>query len=180
MSLPSNLHTPSELGASRRLGLQEDRLSILFTDIVRSTERLVELGNAQWYDLLLRHHQAVRLEVCRHRGHLQNSTGDGFVATFTTAIRGIECARAIRDSTLALGIEIRAGLHVGECSNVAGVLAGLAVHTAARIVAMAAANEILISRTVRDLVAIPDVALVRRGAYALRGIPGRWELFAIA
>jgi len=154
--------------------------TVLFTDIVGSTERAVALGDRAWRDLLDRHHAVVRQELARHRGQEIDTTGDGFLAAFDGPARAIRCAQGIRDAVRGLGIEIRAGLHTGECERVDGKLAGIAVHTAARVMAAAGPGEVLVSSTVRDLVAGSGLAFRERGVHALKGIPGEWCLFAVA
>jgi class 3 adenylate cyclase len=154
--------------------------TVLITDIVGSTERAAALGDERWRALLDTHDSAVRGELRRFRGNEVNTTGDGFVASFDGAGRAIRAAQAIRDETRRLGIEVRCGVHTGECEVRAGDLAGLAVHIAARVGALAAPGEVLTSRTVKDLVAGSGIEFHDRGEHQLKGVPGRWQLFAVA
>jgi class 3 adenylate cyclase len=154
--------------------------TVLFTDIVGSTERAVALGDRAWRDLLDLHHTAVRRQIERYRGQEVDTTGDGFLATFDGPARAIRCAQGIRDAVRGLGLEIRAGLHTGECERVDGEVAGIAVHTGARVMAQAGPGEIVVSSTVKDLVAGSGLAFRERGTHTLKGIPGEWRLFAVA
>jgi len=165
-----------------RRGPEPDRLlaTVLFTDIVGSTERVAKLGDGPWRELLEEHHRLVRAELERFRGREIDTAGDGFLATFDGPARAIRCARAIRDSVRSLGIEIRAGLHTGECELVAGKVAGIAVHTAARVNGLAQPSEVLVSSTVKDLVAGSGIEFVDRGEHDLKGVPGTWRLYAAA
>jgi class 3 adenylate cyclase len=167
-------------GARRAAADAPDRVlaTVLFTDIVRSTERAVALGDRAWTALLARHHDVVRAALARFRGREENTTGDGFVATFDGPARAVRCALAIRDDLAPLGIEVRAGVHTGECERSRDELAGVAVHIGARVMAAAEAGEVLASRVVRDLVAGSGLAFASRGSQSLRGIPGEWELYA--
>ena len=153
--------------------------TILFTDIVGSTARAAELGDSAWRDLLARHHMLVRGELARFRGEEFDTTGDGFFAAFDGPGRAIECARAIRESVRSLGLEIRAGLHTGECERLDGKLGGIAVPTGARIAALAEPGEVLVSSTVRDLVAGSGIEFADRGMHELKGVPGEWRLYAV-
>jgi class 3 adenylate cyclase len=152
----------------------------LFTDIVGSTERAVSMGDRRWRELLDVHDAAVRRELERFRGHEVKTTGDGFLASFDGPARAIRCARAITDEAGTLGIEVRAGLHTGECEVRGDDLAGVAVHIAARVAGLARAGEVLCSRTVTDLVAGSGIAFVDRGVHSLKGVPGRWHTYAVA
>jgi class 3 adenylate cyclase len=154
--------------------------TILFTDIVGSTARAAELGDTAWRELLARHNALVRGELARFRGEEHDTAGDGFFATFDGPGRAIECARAIRDSLRSLGLEVRLGLHTGECERVDGKLGGIAVPTGARIAAVAEPGEVLVSSTVRDLVAGSGIGFVDRGTHELKGVPGEWRLFAVS
>jgi pimeloyl-ACP methyl ester carboxylesterase len=160
---------------------EHDRVlaTILFTDIVESTALAARLGDRRWRELVERHHALVRRQLERFRGHEIDTTGDGFVASFDGPARGIRCAYAIAESVTALGISIRAALHTGECEVVDGKLAGIAVHIASRIAGQTAPGEVLVSNTVKDLVVGSSVAFAERGAHELRGVPGRWSLFAV-
>jgi class 3 adenylate cyclase len=153
--------------------------TVLFTDIVGSTERAAELGDSGWSKLLDRHHALVRADLARFRGEELDTSGDGFFAAFDGPGRAIACALAIRESVESLGLEIRAGLHTGECERVDGKLGGIAVPTGARIAALAGAGEVLVSQTVRDLVAGSELAFGARGVHELKGVPGEWRLYAV-
>ena len=154
--------------------------TVLFTDIVGSTERAVELGDDRWLKLLERHHAIVRRELVRHRGREVDTAGDGFLATFDGPGRGIRCASAIAEAVRPLGIEIRAGLHTGECEVMNGGVGGIAVHTGARVSSEAGPSEVLVSNTVKDLVAGSGIQFEDRGTHELKGVPGEWRLFAVA
>jgi class 3 adenylate cyclase/alpha-beta hydrolase superfamily lysophospholipase len=153
--------------------------TILFTDIVGSTERAVELGDRAWRALLERHHAAIRLELSRFRGRELDTAGDGFFASFDGPARAIGCAKAIAADVSELGITVRAGLHTGECEVMEGKVAGVAVHIGARIAALARPGEVLVSQTVRDLVAGSGIEFVDRGPTRLKGLPEDWRLFAV-
>jgi class 3 adenylate cyclase len=153
--------------------------TVLFTDIVDSTARAARLGDAAWRELLERHHTLVRGELVRFRGEELDTAGDGFFAAFDGPGRAIECARAIRDSLRPLDLEIRAGLHTGECERVDGKLGGIAIPTGARIASLAEPGEVLVSSTVRDLVAGSGIEFEDRGTQELKGVPGEWRLFAV-
>jgi class 3 adenylate cyclase len=153
--------------------------TVLFTDIVGSTAKVAELGDSGWRQLLDRHHAVVRGELARFRGEELDTAGDGFFAAFDGPGRAIECALAIRESLGTLGLEIRAGLHTGECERVDGKLGGIAVPTGARIAALAAPGEVLVSHTVKDLVAGSEIAFGERGEHELKGVPGEWRLYAV-
>jgi pimeloyl-ACP methyl ester carboxylesterase len=152
--------------------------TVLFTDIVGSTERLTQVGDRRWREMLDEHHRLVRRELERYRGREIDTAGDGFLSTFDGPARAIRCARAISDSVRPLGLEVRAGLHTGECELVGNRIAGIAVHTGARIVALARPGEILVSSTVKDLVAGSGIEFVEHGEHELKGVPGRWQLYA--
>src|SRR5262249_24365693 len=164
-----------------RAKTDSDRImaTLLFTDIVASTERAAELGDRKWHDLLDRHHTAVREQLERFRGNEVDTAGDGFLATFDGPARAIRCALAIRDAVRSLGIEIRSGLHTGECELVDTKVAGLAVHIGARILASARAGEVLVSSTVKDLVMGSGLSFQDRGVHPLKGVPGEWRLFGV-
>ena len=153
--------------------------TIMFTDIVGSTERAVALGDSAWSDLLARHHTLVRGELVRFRGEELDTAGDGFFAAFDGPGRAIECASAIRDAVRSIGLEVRAGLHTGECERVDGKLGGIAVPTGARIASLAEPGEVLVSSTVKDLVAGSGIAFEDRGSHELKGVPGEWRLYAV-
>ena len=153
--------------------------TVMFTDIVNSTETAGRLGDGRWRTLLADHDEIVRRELDRHRGREVKHTGDGFLASFDGPARGIRCAAAITDAVRRAGIEIRAGLHTGECEVRGDDLAGMAVHIGARVAAKAGPSEVLVSGTVRDLVVGSGLALEDRGTHALKGVDGEWRIFAL-
>jgi pimeloyl-ACP methyl ester carboxylesterase len=153
--------------------------TVLFTDIVGSTELAAELGDRRWRELLEEHHREVRAQLDRFRGNEVRIAGDGFLATFDGPARAIRCALAIRDALGPLGVEIRAGLHTGELELAETGVEGIAVHIGARIADLAGPGEVLVSRTVRDLVVGSEIVLAARGARALKGVPGEWEILAV-
>jgi len=161
---------------------EDDRVlaTILFTDIVDSTSQLAELGDARWRALLEAHHTVVRRQLQRHRGVEVDTAGDGFFASFDGPARAIRCACAITRVVDDLGVHVRAGLHTGECQLVDGKIGGIAVHIGARVAAHAAAREVLVSGTVRDLVTGSGIEFSDRGVHSLKGIPGEWPLYAVA
>jgi pimeloyl-ACP methyl ester carboxylesterase len=163
-----------------RRGPDTDRLlaTVLFTDIVGSTERAAALGDRAWRDLLERHHAEVRQELARFRGREVSTAGDGFFAVFDGPARAIRCAAAVQEATARLGLSVRAGLHTGECELAGESVAGIAVHIGARVAERAAAGEVLVSGTVKDLVAGSNIRFADRGTHVLRGVPGEWRLFA--
>jgi len=153
----------------------------LFTDIVGSTAKAAELGDARWRELLEQHHARIRRELARYRGVELDTAGDGFFARFDGPARAIRCASAITDSVREIGIEVRVGLHTGECELVDNKVAGLAVSIGARVAAQAQPGEVLVSQTVKDLVAGSGLlAFEDRGAAELKGVPGEWRLYAVA
>jgi class 3 adenylate cyclase len=160
---------------------QTDRtlVTVLFTDIVGSTERAREAGDRRWGELLDAHDRLARELVDRFGGRLIKSTGDGVLAAFDRPGRAIRCATALRDRLRGIGVEIRAGLHTGEVQFRGDDVGGIAVHIAARVMATADAGEVLVSRTVHDLVTGSDYVLEDRGAHSLRGMAGEWQLFAV-
>jgi len=153
--------------------------TLLLTDIVGSTERAVTMGDQRWHDLLDAHDAAVRAELEHFRGREVKATGDGFLACFDGPARAIRCARAIVQRARVLGIDVRAGLHTGECETRGDDLAGVAVHIAARVAALAQPGEVLCSRTVTDLVAGSGIRFVDRGVRSLKGVPGHWQTLAV-
>jgi pimeloyl-ACP methyl ester carboxylesterase len=161
---------------------EDDRVlaTVLFTDIVDATGRAEAMGDRAWKDLLERHHEVVRHELARFRGHEVDTAGDGFFASFEGPARGVRCAMAIRDALSELGIRIRAGLHTCECEQIAGKIGGISVHTGARIMGQAEAGQVVVSRTVRDLVAGTGLEFEPLGARSLKGVSGEWELFLAA
>ena len=160
----------------------DDRVlaTVLFTDIVDSTRRAAEIGDRDWHALLDAHDAVVRAQLARFRGREVNTSGDGFLAMFDGPQRAIRCAMAIRDAVQALGIEVRAGLHTGECEVRGDDIGGIAVHIGARVSALAGPNDVLVSSTLRDLVIGSGLEFEDRGAHQLKGVPGEWHLFAVA
>ncbi len=152
--------------------------TLLFTDIVDSTAHMAQLGDAGWRELLETHHALVRRELARARGQEVDTAGDGFFAAFDGPARAVRCAKSIVDSVHDLGIALRSGLHTGECEIVDGKVSGIAVHTGARVAAHAAPGEVLVSGTVKDLVAGSGLEFEDRGVHELKGIPGEWRLYA--
>lgn len=165
-----------------RHGPAGDRIlaTILFTDVVGSTEKAVEVGDRRWAELIQRHHALVRDELRRYRGRELDVAGDGFFAAFDGPARAVRCATAIRDGLARIGLAVRAGVHTGECEQVDGKLAGVAVVIGARISAAARTGEILVSATVRDLVAGSGLEFEPRGEKELKGIPGSWQIYAVS
>jgi class 3 adenylate cyclase len=159
----------------------DDRVlaTVLFTDIVDSTRRAAEMGDRDWHALLDAHDAVVRSQLSRFRGREVNTSGDGFLAMFDGPQRAIRCAMAIRDAAQALGIEVRAGLHTGECEVRGDDIGGIAVHIGARVSALAGPNDVLVSSTLRDLVIGSGLEFEDRGAHELKGVPGEWHLFAV-
>jgi class 3 adenylate cyclase/pimeloyl-ACP methyl ester carboxylesterase len=151
--------------------------TVVFTDIVGATDLAERLGDRDWRDLLGRHHALVRQELERFRGREVDTAGDGFFATFDGPARGVRCALAIRDVVRTLGIEIRAGVHIGECELMGQKVGGIAVHIAARIMAQSKPGEVLVSRTVKDLVAGSGLVFEEAGRHTLRGVAEEWELY---
>jgi class 3 adenylate cyclase len=154
--------------------------TVLFTDLVGSTERAAELGDQAWRDLLSRHHEIVRRELARFRGVEVDTAGDGFFASFDGPARAIHAAHAIVDRVRDLGLEIRAGVHTGECELHDGKIAGIAVSMGARVAASAGPSEVLVSSTVKDLVAGSGIEFEDRGTRELKGVPGEWRLYAVS
>ena len=161
---------------------EPDRMlaTVLFTDIVGSTERASSLGDHKWRDVLEQHHASVRRELARFRGQEITTTGDGFLATFDGPARAVRCAVAIRDRLRESGLEVRAGVHTGECERMGDNIGGVAVHIGSRVAGLAGAGEVLASSTVKDLVSGSGIVFEDRGAHALKGIPGEWRLFRVA
>jgi class 3 adenylate cyclase len=153
--------------------------TVLYTDIVSSTEQLNRMGDRRWKELLVTHDEVVRAEVERFRGRLVRSTGDGVLATFDGPGRAIRCACALRDAVRPLGLDIRAGLHSGEIELSGDDVAGMAVHIGARVAALAGAGEVLVSRTVTDLVAGSGIEFEDCGEHELKGVPGTWHLYSV-
>ncbi len=154
--------------------------TVLFTDIVGSTELVADLGDRRWHDVLEQHNALVRRELDRFRGRELSTAGDGFLATFDGPARAVACAVSIRDAAKALGLQIRFGLHTGELELAGSDIRGIAVHTGARVAAKAGPGEVLASSTVRDLVAGSGLEFEDRGSHELKGVPGEWHLYAVA
>jgi class 3 adenylate cyclase len=198
VELPGNFHIPSaaesiplvdeierflrrawEAGAATDDETDRVLATVLFTDIVGASERAATLGDRGWRELLEQHHELVRRQLVRFRGREVDTSGDGFFASFDGPARAIRCACAISESVRELGLDVRAGLHTGECEVVDGKVAGIAVHTGARVASQAQPGEVLVSSTVKDLVAGSGIEFRERGVAALKGIPGEWQLFAV-
>ena len=192
VELPGADHAPFTGGADEIVDEIEDFLtgrrsaggervlaSVLFTDIVGSTGRAAALGDTAWHAYLDAHDAIVRTELVRYGGREVNTTGDGFLAAFESPTQAVRCAHAIVLASAAHDIAIRAGVHTGECERRGDDLAGLTVHIAARVAALAAGGEVLVSRTVRDLVTGSDLRFVDRGEHTLKGVPESWQLFAL-
>jgi class 3 adenylate cyclase len=171
-----------EFLTGRRTAREPERVlqTVLFVDIVGSTRRAGELGDRRWRDLLAAYDGAVERQLARHQGRLVKRLGDGSLAAFDGPALAIRCACAIRDEGRALGLDLRAGLHTGECEVRDSDLTGLAVHIGARVSDGAGAGEVLVSGTVKELVAGSDIAFEERGERELRGVPGTWRLFAVS
>lgn len=194
VELPGNAHSPYAGGGTEiadeiqefLTGIREPKepdrvlLTVLFTDIVNSTQRARELGDRRWRELLNRHNAAVRDALTRFRGREINTTGDGFVAVFDGPARAIRCARAIVAAVHNLGLEIRAGLHTGEVEIVNGDIRGIAVHIGARVATLAKPGEVVVSGTVKDLIAGSGMALAHRGTHGFKGLPGNWQVYAVS
>jgi class 3 adenylate cyclase len=172
----------ADVVAGTHAEIEPDRVlaTVLFSDIVGSSEKAAALGDRAWRELLLRHHELVRRQLVRFRGQEVDTAGDGFLASFDGPARAIRCGCAIAETMPELGLEVRVGLHTGECELVDGKVAGIAVHTGARVAANAQPGEVLVSSTVRDLVAGSGLTFEDRGSHELKGIPGEWRLYAAA
>ena len=172
----------AEFLTGQRADVADDRVlaTVLFTDIVDSTRRAADMGDRDWHALLDAHDAVVRVQLNRFRGREVNTSGDGFLAMFDGPQRAIRCAMAIRDAVAALGIEVRAGLHTGECEVRGDDISGIGVHIGARVSALAGPNDVLVSSTLRDLVIGSGLEFDDRGAHQLKGVPGEWHLFAVA
>jgi uncharacterized protein (TIGR00369 family) len=152
--------------------------TVLFTDIVGSTQRAAELGDERWRQLLAEHHAIVREQIRRFRGREVDTAGDGFLIAFDGAARAVQCATAVREHLRRIGLDVRAGVHAGECEESGGQLVGIAVHIGSRVLGIAQPGEVLVSSTVRDLVAGSGIEFDDRGEHTLKGIAGRWHLYA--
>jgi class 3 adenylate cyclase len=172
----------AEFLTGKQADVADDRVlaTVLFTDIVDSTRRAAEIGDRDWHALLDAHDAVVRSQLARFRGSEVNTAGDGFLAMFDGPQRAIRCAMAIRDAVQALGIEVRSGLHTGECEVRGDDIGGIGVHIGARVSALARPNDVLVSSTLRDLVIGSGLEFEERGAHELKGVPGEWRLFAVA
>lgn len=167
-------------GTRAARGAERVLSTVLFTDIVDSTAHAAELGDRAWRDLLDRHDDLVQRQIERHQGRAVKSTGDGFLATFDGPARAIRCASAVASAVRQLGIDVRAGLHSGECELRNGDVGGMAVHIGARVAARAGSGEVLVSGTVKDLVVGSGIEFEDRGSTELKGVPGEWRLFAVS
>jgi class 3 adenylate cyclase len=161
--------------------VEADRVlaTVLFTDIVGSTTKAVELGDRRWRELLEQHHSVIRRQLARYQGRELDTAGDGFFASFDGPARAIRCACAIGDAVRDLGLDVRAGLHTGECEVIDGKVGGIAVHVGARVAAKAEPGEVLVSSTVHDIVAGSGISFRERGGFELKGVPGDWRLYAV-
>ena len=151
----------------------------MFTDIVGSTGIQASVGDQEWKKLVVQHHEVVREELGRHRGVEVDTAGDGFFATFDGPARAVRCALAIVDAVRPLGLEIRAGVHTGECELIDGKVGGIAVSIGARVVSSSAPSEVLVSSTAKDLVAGSGLVFEDAGEHELKGVPGRWHLYRV-
>ena len=178
----SSFQEIAEFLTGHRAEVADDRVlaTVLFTDIVDSTRRAAQIGDRDWHALLDAHDAIVRVQLNRFRGREVSTSGDSFFAMFDGPQRGIRCAMAIRDAVHALGIEVRAGLHTGECEVRGDDIGGIGVHIGARVSSLAGPNEVLVSSTLRDLVIGSGLEFEERGAHELKGVPGEWRLFAVA
>jgi DNA-binding NarL/FixJ family response regulator len=170
-----------QVSASPPRGQRDDRIlaTVMFSDIVASTERAAEIGDRQWRDLLDRHDELVRVELGAHGGREIKTTGDGFLALFDAPARAIRCAVSVREAVRAVGVDVRIGLHAGEVELRGDDVGGIAVNIGARVASVGSAGDVLVSSTVRDLVAGSGIAFADRGEHALKGVPDRWRLFAV-
>ena len=180
MSYPATAEHITEFltGSTSPVAIDRVLTTILFSDIVSSTSQLASVGDEAWHRVLDGHDRVVREQLRLYRGHEINTTGDGFVVSFDGPARGIRCAQSMTEAIGALGLEIRIGLHCGECEVRGDDLTGLAVHIAARVGALAGPGEVLVSGTVKDLVAGSGIRFEEHGEHELRGVPGSWKLFA--
>jgi class 3 adenylate cyclase/pimeloyl-ACP methyl ester carboxylesterase len=166
-------------GAIRQREPDRVLATVLFTDIVGSTQRAAELGDARWRQLLERHNDLVRKHLGRHQGREVKTVGDGFLATFDGPARGVRCAAEVAEEVRRLGIEIRAGLHTGECEVMGDDVGGMAVHIGSRVASRAGPGEVLVSGTVKDLVVGSGIEFADRGEHELKGVPGPWRLYEV-
>jgi class 3 adenylate cyclase/pimeloyl-ACP methyl ester carboxylesterase len=177
----SSFHEINTFLTGHQAEVVDDRVlaTVLFTDIVDSTRRAAEIGDRDWHALLDKYDPVVRAQLVRFRGREVNTSGDGFLAMFDGPQRAIRCAMSIRDAVQSLGIEVRAGLHTGECQVRGDDIGGIGVHIGARVSALAGPNDVLVSSTLRDLVIGSGLEFEDRGAHQLKGVPGEWRLFAV-
>ena len=175
-------HLRGFIGAIRDEEAEFDRVlaTVVFTDLVGSTEQVVALGDRAWRDLVEPHHATIRRLLVRYRGTEVDTAGDGFFATFDGPARGVRCAWAIVDAVHALGLEVRAGVHTGEVETINDKVGGVAVNIGARIAALAGPGEVLVSSTVKDLTAGSGLAYEDAGEHELKGIPGAWRVYRIS
>jgi class 3 adenylate cyclase len=166
-------------GGCREAQLDRVLATVLFVDLVDSTRHLATLGDHRWRELLAQFYATVRRQLARFRGAEVNTTGDGLLASFDGPARAIRCACAVRDAVRGLDLAIRSGLHTGECEVAADGVSGIAVHVGARVAAAASAGEVLVSRTVKDLVAGSGLRFTDRGTHRLKGVPDEWQLYAV-
>ena len=178
----SSFQEIAEFLTGQQAEVADDRVlaTVLFTDIVDSTRRAAEIGDRDWHALLDAHDAVVRVQLNRFKGREVNTSGDGFLAMFDGPQRAIRCAMAIRDAVQTLGIQVRAGLHTGECEVRGDDIGGIGVHIGARVSALAGANDVLVSSTLRDLVIGSGLEFEDRGNHELKGVPGEWRIFAVA
>jgi class 3 adenylate cyclase len=167
-------------GSRANLGAERILATVAFTDIVGSTELAAELGDLRWRELLETHDSVARREVDRARGHIVKTTGDGMLATFDGPARAIRALVAMSDYLLPVGLPIRGGLHAGEVEVRDGDIGGIAVHIASRVSGMAGSGEVLVSSTVKDLVAGSGIGFEDRGVHELKGVPTKWQLYAVS
>jgi class 3 adenylate cyclase len=153
--------------------------TVMFTDVVGSTRRAAELGDRAWTELLGRHHVIVRAMIARYRGQEIDTAGDGFLATFDGPARAVKCAQAVCEAVKPLDLEVRAGCHTGEIELLGADVGGIAVHIGARVAALAQPSEVLVSSTVKDLVAGSGLVFAERGEHELKGVPGAWRVYAV-
>ncbi len=171
---------PAPTGAGSKLEPDRVLATVMFTDIASSTVRAVELGDRQWLELLHTHHALVRANLKEFGGREIDTAGDGFLAIFASPASAIRCALSIREGANGLGMQVRSGLHTGECLMLGNDIGGIAVHIAARVESKCVPDEVLVSATVKELVAGSGLGFRDRGARALKGVPGKWRLFAVA
>jgi class 3 adenylate cyclase len=163
----------------REAELERVLATVVFTDIVGSTETAATVGDRSWKELIERHHVVVRTLLARYRGREIDTAGDGFFATFDGPARAVRCAQAIVDAVRPLGIQIRAGVHTGEVEAIDGKVGGIAVNIGSRVGALAGPSEVVVSQTVKDLVVGSGLAFEDRGEHELRGVPDRWRLYSV-